>query len=363
MKKFKSIFFIVLLCLLLVVIYLRKKTSDNSDQYGRRLVGLQRLLSNAKTIHRIWNEGEDSREWGMVRKQCLKKFGITEAFDESLLRCHPFLIACVDEFLSKNPVKIKNSSYNYPAYIYTLVDQESHEQLKVSLSDQCHELYLEPKIYTYGLSIKGAEDFQFDNFNQHLYFDQHLVTNSEISEWNKYDSLSDVKFQANGNNLFLPATQLTLKQMHNFCSFKGKQLMLSSLFDAATFLTQDKTRSPFYWTKKQKEQNIGCDFIYSQECLKDKKWKINSSPPSWAGLYDSMGGVFEVTRNTIDSESNLKVSSFYFPKNSPWHRLGFRAYWDGEGNSQRNFNFKGIDPVNSDDKFQVGFRCMREVAP
>jgi hypothetical protein len=209
-------------------------------------------------------------------------------------------------------------------------------------------------------------DYRFDTFNRHIYFDQHLVTNSEINEWIIFDkgaSTKGLKPVFLGNDLFLPADNLSLNQMQNYCSFKGKHLMSAQVYDAATFLTQDRNRSPYYWSKKSNEANINCELIFSKECLAAKKWKINSTPPTWAGLYDSLGGLPEVVRNPIDPESNLKASSYYLSKNSPWHRLGFRAHWDGLEHSQRNFNFKGIDFANSADNLRVGFRCMREEAP
>jgi hypothetical protein len=276
------------------------------------------------------------------------------------------VIECVNNFLDKKSFIIKNSTFQYPTYVYTLEDLLSKETLKVSLSDQCHELYLEPKVYSYGEAPakKVKLDYQFDLINRHIYFDQHLVTNSEVNEWIKYDesATQNLKMELRGNNLFLPASNLTLRQMQNYCSFKGKQLMLAHVFDAATFLTQEKNRSPYYWTKKNKEVDFGCDLIFTEECMTEKKWKINSTSPSWAGLYDALGGVPEVFRNPVDPESNLKASSFYFPKNSGWHRLGFRAHWDGEGNSLRNFDFKGINPNQMENNYQVGFRCMREAS-
>lgn len=368
MKYFKRIFIIVILGLSLFLFFWQKEKADNSEQFVRERESLLSLIKGSKELHRIWNEGEDSREWQTVKNQCLKKYAITEAFDESMLRCHPWLLECIDEFLAKKPFSIKGYTFQYPSYVFTLVDKVTSLQLDVALSDTCHELYLEQNIYVYGAAPKSSdnEDYQFDNFNRHIYFDQHLVTNSEVNEWIKYDqtaAITGLKKEAVGNNLFLPASSLTLKQMNNYCSFKGKQLMLAHVYDAATFLTQERYRSPYYWSKKKTDTKINCEYIFSKECLAEKKWRMNSSSPTWAGLYDSLGGIAEVLRNPIDPESNLKASSFYFPRNSQWHRLGFRAHWDGEGNGFRNFNFKGIDVYNPEENFQVGFRCMREVGP
>ena len=276
MKYFKRIFIFVTLGLLGLAHFLRQERWDNPDYFIRKKDALLRLTNSSKELHRIWFDGEDSKEWTLVKTQCLKKFGITDSFDESMLRCHPMLISCVDDFLDKKPFNLSQISFQYPHYIFSLKDNQSSEQLDIALADNCHELYLEQNTYVYGEApkVRGSEDYQFDNFNRHIYFDQHMVTNSEINEWLKYDQSAATKGlvpQSLGNNLFLPAGHLTLKQMHNYCSYKGKQLMLAHFFDAATFLTQDRNRSPYYWTKKRSERDNNCEYIFSKECIQEKK--------------------------------------------------------------------------------------------
>ena len=156
--------------------------------------------------------------------------------------------------------------------------------------------------------------------------------------------------------------------MEDYCSYFGKQVLEARYFDAATFLPMDlndtipkkNNRSPYYWTKKRSEFKADCNLLFAEECLTKKSNRINNINPSWAGITDSMGGVLEAFRNPIDPESNLKASSFYFNFKSPWHKLGFRAHWDGEGFDLRHFDFKGLNPEKNVNKFQVGFRCMRE---
>jgi hypothetical protein len=372
-----------------VALWMKGKT-DDSTQLTLKKTGLLRLINNASDIQRMWIEGEESREWLNLKVQCLKDWGVTANFDESLLRCSPLLLECHARHL-------KNTSFTYSKiwqekkwYRYltksntahaglrssgvtmTLEDNESKETLDIFLEDQCHEVYLEQRAYAYGEppTDKEEEDYRFDNFNQNIYFDRHLVTNAEINDWIEFGNPDFTKTlnPKVGNELFTPATHLTLNQMENYCSFKGKQLMLAHLFDAATFLPMDlaetvpnkNQRSPYYWTKKKSEFEASCKRFFANECLAEAPFKMNQIEPSWAGMMDSMGGVFEVFRNPIDPESNLKASSMYFPFNSTWHKLGFRAEWDGEGFELRNFDFRGINPEVKMDKFQVGFRCMRE---
>jgi hypothetical protein len=328
-----------------------------------------------------------------MKGECLKYLGVSQRFDESLLRCNPVLIQCHALF-SKN-LNYKFINYeefnNSPPYRYftksntsyqglreagitvTLEDVLTRKRLDIFLADQCQEVYLEQRAYAYGEQPEGNgdTDYRFDNFNRNIYLDLHLVTNSELNDWLKFGNpdFSRGLIEKTGDELFLPAIGLTYLQMENYCSFKGKQVMLAHFFDAATFLPMDlkelipnkNLRSPYYWTKKRNDYKSDCNLIYSKDCVNKKQYLINSTDPSWAGIKDSMGGVFEVFRNPIDPESNLKASSFYFDSKSSWHKLGFRASWNGEGFDLRNFDFRGLNPISVTENFQVGFRCMREV--
>lgn len=400
MKEFKRYFapiIIVSICAVLLIggWLFTRKTSINTlvpDHFVQDKEALLRLLENSAEIHRLWNEGEDSREWTMEKSECLKHFEISSKFDESLMRCNPMLLVCnnlfnkkIDYHFVKMNVNNVEKYYRYitksnsshvgitqSGFLFTIEDNKTNKKLNLLLEDQCHEVFLQNRIFAYGEEITGknSDDYRFDNFSQNIYIDQHLVTNAEVNEWINFGNQDFTKglLVKNGDELLMPATNLTYAQMENYCSFKGKQLLLAHYFDAATFLPMDlsdilpkkNNRSPYYWTKKRSEFKADCNLFYAEECSLKRPYYLNSTDPSWSGLKDSMGGVFEAFRNPIDSESNLKASSFYFKFNSPWHRLGFRAAWDGEGFDLRNFDFKGINPEGSVDKFKVGFRCMRE---
>jgi hypothetical protein len=369
---------------------------EKPDQFIQEKESLNRLLQNSSEIHRIWTEGEDSREWSLLKTQCLKYYGITSSFDESLLRCNPMLLQCNGLFnkklnyhfvkpeLEKDNKKLyrsmtkSNSNHvglNLSGYLFTIEDNISRKRLDLFLADSCQEVFLENRAYAYGEELIGkaareTEDYRFDNFGQNIYIDRHLVTNAEINDWIDFGDPGHTKglVKKESNELFLPAIHLLYAQMENFCSFKGKQMLLAHYADAASFLPMDlteilpkkNTRSPYFWTKKKNEFNPDCNLIYAEDCLTKKPFQLNSTGPTWAGIMDPTGGVLEIFRNPIDPESNLKASSFYFNFKSPWHKLGFRAKWDGEGFDLRHFDFRGINPEQTVESFQVGFRCMRE---
>ncbi len=397
MKKFKRFIVQLALCAVLIgagIFFFYRKSPQNlkPDHFVQEKAALTRLIQNSSEIQRMWIEGEESREWSLMKASCLKHLGITQKFDESLLRCNPVLIQCHALFTKNlnykmiNMEEVKGLPYRYMTksnssygglrevgVAMTIEDIATKRRLDLFLEDHCQEVYLEQRAYAYGEQVqeKDAEDYRFDNFNRHIYFDTHLVTNGDINQWVRFgnpDFTRGIK-EKSGDDIFLPAVTLTFNQMENYCSFKGRQVMLAHIFDAATFLPMDleekipkrNLRSPYYWTKKASEYKADCNLIYSKDCLNKKPYTLNSTEPTWSGLRDSMGGVFEAFRNPIDPESNLKASSFYFDSKSSWHKLGFRAGWDGEGSDLRNFVFRGLNPFVAVDNFQVGFRCMREV--
>lgn len=402
MKDFKRYIVPLLtvsVCAVLLVggwLFWQKKQLVNpkADQFVQDKEALLRLLKNSSEIHALWNDGEDSRIWPLIKKECLANNKINVSFDESLLRCNPMLLECYARFTKKlnfhfvKPDDNSKKLYRYmtktnsshvgltnPGYLFTIEDEKSHKQLNLFLADQCHEVYLEQRAYAYGEEITGkaaseTDDYRFDNFGQNIYIDRHLVSNAEVNEWIDFGNPDFTKglVKKIGDDLFLPSTDLLFSQMENFCSFKGKQVLLAHYADAASFMPMDlsivlpvkNNRSPYYWTKKRSEFKSDCNLIYAEECLTKKPYQLNSTGPTWAGLMDPMGGVFEVFRNPIDPESNLKASSFYFNFKSPWHKIGFRAGWDGEGFDLRHFDFRGFNPEATVEKYKIGFRCMRE---
>lgn len=380
-----------------------KRSSDFVDQYDKKSAGLLRVLKNSSEIRAFWYGGEDSRTWREIRTQCLDFLKIKRSFDESLLRCHPLLLECHARFAKKKNIQYvpfvdnnfkmesfysyvtkSNSSFlgiNSSGVTAIIEDNETKERLRIFLSDQCREYYLPERAYGYSEQVleKDGVDFLFDNIGSKIYFDYHLVTNADVNDWLRFQTFEsetdDLKIRnlkiKSGDDLFLPATHLTMKQMEAYCNFKGKELLLASTFDAASFMPYDQReilpktfhRSPVYWTKKKNETTFDCRYLFHKECLSKEMYKLNSIRPTWAGMQDSMGGVFEAFRNPIDGDSNLKASSFYFPAKHYWQRLGVRAKWDGEGFGLRNFDFRGYPPDEIPNVFQVGFRCQREQYP
>ncbi len=377
MKNFKRRFILIgifaLLFLLIVGIW--PKSTKKTERFVQDSNELAELVKKSSEIQRIWWEGEDSSIWSEVKEQCLNLYGIKNSFDESLMRCNPMLLNCMNLFSKKWKDSIDENIFLTSAqmglgggYQVKLLGK-NNRHLNILLKDFCHESFLEEKTYAYGEMPKKneGEDFLFDNINQKIYLDKHLVTKREYQDFQKASGQISNE-RATGDELFLPIDNISLQDMHNYCLFKGKELMNAHIFDAATFLWNDNSpgskwlrRSAYYWTKNLKSKIESCDQVFTKECIGSHVYKINSISPSWAGLQDSMGGVMEVFKNPIEPDKNLKVSSFYLSRSSIWHALGKRAKWTGEGNDLRYFDLEDaeIDPGLT--SIRVGFRCMRRV--
>lgn len=113
MKNFKRFIVPVALCAVLIgagVAFFYKKGPkiQKPDQFVQEKEGLNRLIQNSSEIHRMWIEGEESREWSLMKADCLKLLGVTKSFDESLLRCNPVLLQCFSKFAKNQTFRLVN---------------------------------------------------------------------------------------------------------------------------------------------------------------------------------------------------------------------------------------------------------------
>ena len=103
MKNFKRRFILIgifaLLFLLIVGIW--PKSTKKTERFVQDSNELAELVKKSSEIQRIWWEGEDSSIWSEVKEQCLNLYGIKNSFDESLMRCNPMLLNCMNLFSKK----------------------------------------------------------------------------------------------------------------------------------------------------------------------------------------------------------------------------------------------------------------------
>ena len=169
----------------------------------------------------------------------------------------------------------------------------------------------------------------------------------------------------------LPASGLTAQQMELYCDFRGKRVVDTLVYDAASFFPTDMGKPtyidrqfpPFPWSRRrlghqlltaQDDQSSFdkaiCSDILTLECSQKMK-TLQSSPfqrKSWTGMRELLGGHPEYLQNPVNPRYNLRASSFYLTTASPLHRLGRRAQWNGESFEAANVTFgkKAIFPKN-----------------
>ncbi|MCP4912527.1 MAG: hypothetical protein GY909_05365 [Oligoflexia bacterium] len=353
---------------------------DTKVQAGAGVVSFEKVLDQ---ISRTWMSGASQLEQATVKK-CTK-----EEIPNTFYQCNPDFLKCAlqDKVLhgyrinlSKHGKEFKiyskseESDGNWPDYAL-LVELKNIEDPKLSreilLTDECRSLYLPRRVYHYG---KLTQKWNWDNFDRHIFVDKHVVTNRDIREWVDQTEVKNIKF--NESELHLPSLYLTSEQMENFCRYRGKKVLKAEVFDAISILPFDNAvvdraqefNSIVPWSRKeqsvskawQKIKKDPCKKAVSSECKLEEKELAHFRNPSWTGHYMVMGGYLEYMVNMIHPRRNLKVSSMYFERLSPWFRLGERAFWDGDGFSFRNFNWRGEDPLKEFRNFGVTFRCMKE---
>ena len=246
--------------------------------------------------------------------------------------------------------------------------------LSLLLEDTCKTVNLPKRKYVYQ-EHSGSEKKEhiWDNLNKNISIDKYLVTFRDINEWLQNGGNEKLTLPKDRSLWNIPASSLSIKQMNKYCRFMGKTVASTRVYDAAAFmpihpedpLSLDKYFPPYPWSKSatlRKEGDL-CSDILSFECSKKMK-AIQNSPhqrTSWVGMKDLLGGHPEYLHNPVNPKYNLKVSSFYLKSKSPWHQLGRRASWTGEGFNPKEFHFNEEEIFMHIAKpIKVGFRCMLE---
>ena len=233
----------------------------------------------------------------------------------------------------------------------------------VMLEDSCHDVYLPERIYGYGPMPSSPEkDWRWDNFSRHIYIDKYPISAQDIMELSE-KKRRELKLSKSENSL-------NRMQMEKFCAIRGKHLVSALVYDAATFhpgnisITKPEIniRGPYPWSNKShhffsKDLSF-CDRVFTKECLEKKNLeKYIRKSNSWTGIFGILGGYPEYMRNPLNPKRNIKASSFLFSSHSSWHRLGERAWWDGKGFSDKNFEWPFESPETGE--IPVSFRCMK----
>ncbi len=376
-----------------------------------------------KDLNRRWLLGDDGELWQQGAANCQDVLGPSQFVSYSYLACNPGMIECLGRNQFKFKASVDKNNYQVqfsPAFknskgeqrYYQLLTHDNGSSLRrpdnaieieliseqfpglvsrLLLEDICGMAYLPHGKYAYGPQVKNKSkninlEWNWDNHGRFIYIDKHLVTNRDLLDWLDFGAVEpaagvELRAGLSGKVLAAPATHLTTEQMERYCAFRGKQVLQAHIYDAATFMpfkndTETKVihRGPYPWSIKETDGHLyqaikdgnfnptkeACQIVYSSECIGElpleHRGKLSNS---WTGLYQILGGYLEYMKNQIEPDKNLKMSSFYFPVDSGWHRLGMRSYWDGLGHQLENFAPNQLPDING--AFEVGFRCMKEL--
>lgn len=340
------------------------------------------LARAASELVALWRSGDPA----MLAPYCRDMFDPTVIYPDHYFRCNPDYMKCL---LSQRP-KVGDVEASWMRVIPARGMREWGLALKLTkgrsteilnLGDSCSSVELPERRYAFKTS---RSDILWDSFNRSIWIDRAPVSWRDIQEW--MTSLNEnLKFAKPAtvpvNSRHLPATGLTLKEMKDYCAYRGKTLASLPVFEAASYHPRDPkvarprrvVRTPYPWSIYSKSE-----FLYR---ARSNKWRVNREDcrkafvaecaeyggmekfgdmvPTWTGIVDTIGGVPEVFLNPYEPGQNLFVSNASLNAASTWNELGKYASWNGAGFSVADFD---LGENNKDVSFPLmpGFRCMVE---
>ena len=376
-----------------IVAFLRWNNVQSFKKLEREVQVMDQVIKVSKVISKKWKEGASTKEWSDIENFC-PDLNLQDKVDISYSQCNSDFLNC---FLraNKNLKAKKLSSGKY----YSLVSRQNsleegiavfatrvtltgdEKEYNVDLEDVCRDTYLPQKSYGYKTTKSPKRKFSWtwDNYNRHIFVDKFLITNREVNEWIDTLGLSIEKRLPPER----PSAFLSLTEMKNFCAFKGKRLASAQVVEAASFYPSGSSdragrtliRYDYPWTRRNSESflykikkdnelrltKFDCEKSYVRNCFEITPFVTHmTKSSSWSGIFQVMGGPFEVYTNKLESRKNLRASSFYFPVESDVHVLGEKLYWDGLAHLDKNIDWEKDKPVGVDGRsLEIGFRCMR----
>ena len=335
------------------------------------------MTHRVRLLHKDWKAGKEN--W-----ICGEFFDPDIRYEKVYLQCNTNLLKCKlqrEKFLQfKKIVGVPERSRSGIVFTY----RKNRLKRDFIFYDICKGIELPQRVYGLG-EFNPKNDFKWDNKNRRILFDRRLVTRHDILNWpGPLDDKRREELRTRYTErelLHYPAHGLSLEEMKSFCRFHGKKLMEAHVWDAAAFMPSEidnpeaisVVRTPYFWMKgktgsflENREENRpltseDCTKAYVQECHEITPLNENIyGLPSWNGMFQILGGSMEILDNIFRPRRNLIISSRELSRNSPWHRIGRRGYWDGKGWDVNNMSFgrwKREDGIEA--PLKIAFRCMK----
>ena len=397
MKKVKTVLFtllflIVIFGVILAIIRIKNVSQlKKIESEAKSVVDLRKI---SKKLLSKWTLGANDEEWKIAQKTCLD-LNIKDHVDSTYSRCNAQYFNCYLKSLDNEFEEYEKGKY------YKVVSRQSsleeyipHYSVRIGIKlsgliynldfeDSCRDVYLPHKNYGYKTkkTLKNKFLWTWDNMNRNIFLDKFLVSNREVNEWIDITKRDLEK----GFPLERPSSTLTKVQMKKYCEFRGKTLADAKVVEAATFYPSAGSdllgglllKYDYPWTRRKKDSFLYqlsqgkevkltkdlCDRAYIRDCFELTPYVNNkTSSSSWAGIFQTLGGVFESYENAIEPNRNLRASSFYFDATEDVHMVGEKIFWDGVAHLDKNIEWGDDKPSGvSGRSLEIGFRCMKYV--
>lgn len=368
------------------------------------------LIAGAKKIQERFEKGDFEQNFLKQKYNCPFEIGNLENVGSEYLRCNANFLQCFlqggtghdrsftvkasdgkDYHVLVNPIfksparYLKKDRYyeivtrnqkegafipSYAVQLNISIQEKTNWSLNILLENTCATTYLPQAFYT-----------DFDTFHQDIYVDKFLVTWRDIIEWIDYSKTSlYITPPKNRTDWSAPATGLNFDQMQKYCAFRGKQILPSHIFKAASLYREKENLGKIYpsvypWTainyksfiekikKGQPSENFinseNCSLVYSSDCLKYPPSHYSNASTSWIGMNEVLGGSLEAFANPFNPDENLKLSSLYFPWESGMHSVGKVGTWNKKDTDRKSIS---VELPQSIESLTIGFRCYEMLA-
>ena len=400
MKKVKTVLFTLILVVGVfgvTLAFFRYQNVQSLNKIRTQVKSIKKLRKISSKLLKMWTSGASDSEWKEINTYC-PELNVKSNVDSTYSRCNTTFFNC---YLKKQKYSLKE--FNKETFYKIVSRQTSLERFiphysvrtsillgddyyNIDLEDSCRDVYLPKQIYGYKFAnTKPTKSRKFtwtwDNKTQDIFIDKFLATNLEVNQWISTTKQNLEKHFPQER----ASVNLTKNKMKEYCEFKGKRLASATVIEAATFYPTAGSylpggvllRNDYPWTRRKKESFLyalsikkeidltkeDCSRAYTRDCFEVTPFVTHqTSSSTWAGIFQTLGGEFEVYQNSLEKKRNLRASSFYFEGENKVQKIGEKIYWDGQAHLDKNIDWSNNKPSGvSGRSLEIGFRCMKYV--
>jgi hypothetical protein len=316
-----SIFVVMILLFSSTLLLLSRDSGVKQSVKGDVITEMPEFLS---ILNRRWENGDLEKLVVSGKNKCADIPSDPSELTGEMLKCNDAYLKCVltgnvKEVTSviktlKGVFRAKKNSFRTGTrgdLIIDFMEKNSGVEFSTRLEHFCHSRFLPEKIYSAGADPYGED--VWDNYGRKLFIDTGYALHA--------NSLKPI---------------LDLKGKKEYCYLRGKTLLQSHIFDAASFFPTKYEygfmfKSYFPWGKSREIKTMelqkkDCERIYTKECEKLKLNYLQMRPAiGWLGVYHTLGSEVEQFENLFHEDLILKKSNKSLERKNSWHRNGKRS--------------------------------------